>query len=99
MNQPIHTTIKPIAKTAPERFDLTWVMIESLCGSAARADGNSVSVYGVFLLNGQTAQDMATALTIVLTCRTFAPGVFEKNENGRWQRAGANPKYDNVEGC
>lgn len=99
MNQPIHTTIKPIVKTAPERFELTWGMIESLCGSPARTDGNSVSVYGVFLLNGQTVQDMATALTIVLTCRTFAPGMFEKDENGRWQRAGENPEHTNLEGC
>lgn len=99
MNQPIHTTIKPIVKTAPERFELTWSMIESLCSSCAWANNGLVAVSGIHLTNGQTVQEAAVALEIILVCRTFAPGVFEKNEDGRWQRAGANPKYDNVEGC
>lgn len=91
MNQPIHTTIKPIVKTAPERFELTWEMIERI------SQANAIPTF--WLPGPNPCDPMSFALGIILQCRTFSPGVFEKNENGRWQRAGENPKHANLEGC
>ena len=99
MNQPIHTTIKPIVKTAPEHFELKWSHTERF--TAASVVGGSDLPIQVLCarLSSQTFAELAVALEIILQCQTFSPGVFEKNENGRWQRAGENPKHANLEGC
>lgn len=82
----------------PERFELTWGRIESLCSSGAEANNGLVAVSGIHLTNGQTVQEAATALEIILTCRTFSPVIFER-VNGAWQRAGSKLKHENTEGC
>lgn len=102
MNQPIHTTIKPIIKAAPERFELKWSHTERFtAASAGTSVGGSDLPIQVFCarLSNQTFAELATALEIILQCRTFSPGVFERDENGRWRRAGKNPKHANTEGC
>lgn len=88
MRQPIHTTIKPVVK-APKRFELTWAMIEELRRQAIIASKNYY----------ETLIEDHDALEIILQCQTFSPGVFERDENGRWRRAGENPKHANMEGC
>ena len=100
MNQPIHTTIKPAIKA--ERFELTWAMIEYLTSEHIRT--NADNFYMIVqeahtTVSNKILHRAATSLEIILQCQTFSPGVFEKNENGRWQRAGTNPKHDNTEGC
>lgn len=100
MNQPIHTTIKPIVKTAPERFELKWGHTERFIAAGTSVGGSDLPIQ-VFCarLSNQTFAELAVALEIILTCQTFSPGVFEKDESGRWQRAGDNPKHDNTKGC
>lgn len=98
--QPIHDTIKP--KTQVERFELKWEMVEYLTSKNI-----SVQAYGLSFIVGEThttisnkiAEAAAVALEIILQCRTFSPGVFERKENGVWQRAGETQKHENTEGC
>lgn len=101
MNQPIHTTIKPAVKAAPERFELTWEMIEYFKSASVfvRASTFDVALTKEQPSSLQAVVDTAVALEIVLQCRTFSPGVFERKENGVWQRAGETQKHDNAEGC
>lgn len=88
--QPIHETIKLTNKNRAERFELTWEMVDFLTSKNI-----SVQAYGLSFIVGDThttissksADGFAIALEIILQCRTFKPGVFEK-KNGRWQRAG-----------
>lgn len=99
MSQPIHETIKPTIKAAPERFELAWEMIETLSRADVSSKGTLwAEVVGTWNLSNHR-NNMATALEIILQCRTFSPGVFERDENGRWRRAGKNPKHANTEGC
>jgi hypothetical protein len=86
MNQPIHETLKP--EVAPERFELTWEMIEELQRQEMIASENSCKIFN----------DSKDALGIILQCRTFSPGLFEKKD-GVWRRAGETQKHYNAEGC
>lgn len=83
-SQPIHETLIPEDK--PERFELTWSIIECLDMAFVFTSGNKIIV--------RTAptklyhhDDLAIALEIILQCKTFSPGLFEKRSM-RWVRAG-----------
>lgn len=100
MRQPIHTTIKP--KTQVERFELAWRVIELFLSTKCQknfSNGIQVDLGKSYAGHQVNADYVATALEIILQCRTFSPGVFERKENGVWQRAGETQKHDNAEGC
>lgn len=102
MNQPIHTTIKPIVKTAPGHFELTWEHVERFVSASVGTPVGGAEFPIQFFcarLSSQTFSELAIALEIILQCRTFSPGMFERDENGRWKRAGENPGHENTEGC
>lgn len=88
MSQPIHETLVP--KERPKRFELTWAMIERLRNSAVSEGYHSLIVYSNDTISNSLEQ-LATALEIILQCKTFGPGVFELR-GYRWQRAGELPK-------
>ena len=99
LKQPIHATLKPQAK--PERFELTWNTIRYLSSDHVYVEEQDsalrVSSRHLAFLD-EMRNRAATALEIILQCRTFSPGLFER-VNGKWQRAGSESKHENLEGC
>lgn len=78
-----------------EIFELKWQHIERLQAAAASTTvGGSDAPIQIFCrrLTDQTFSELATALEIILRCKTFAPGVFECDELGRWRRVVENQK-------
>ena len=88
-SQPIHETIKisnPKNAREGERFELTWSMIKALTCAAVSANGNLITVFSQ-RTTSKTFNDMAIALEIILQCKTFSPGFFEKKKFN-WVRVG-----------